>query len=103
MKSFSRATPSFATFSAISAALRVESGAKEDLGMVAGGPPLSSEIQRKSRAISSETRRRLVGDLGVFRESIEKFGRNIRPRIVMVSSTVERRIAARHYSDAKAA
>src|SRR3954454_7667340 len=54
MKSFSRATPSFATFSAISAALRVESGAKEDLGMVAGGPPLSSEIQRKSRAISSE-------------------------------------------------
>src|SRR4029079_8964145 len=95
MKSFSRATPRFATFSAISAALRVESGAKEDLGMVAGGPPLSSEIQRKSRGISSEIRLKT----SAFRESVEKFGRNIRPRIatpllgplVMVSSAAERR------------
>src|SRR6185436_5943292 len=66
MKSFSRATPSFATFSAISAALRLESVAKEDLGIVAGGLPLSSEIPPESGVLSTENPGRTPVFLALF-------------------------------------
>src|SRR5438105_5237688 len=97
MKSFSRATPSFATFSAISAALRLESVAKEDFGIVAGGLPLSSEIPPERPSVSSENAafsRHFRGFFCVPRAASSRIGRGRRRGVPQLNLTQFRRESA---------